>query len=403
MSIAINTNWIRSSAAFKTVKSGNYNDPTVWEALGEDGEWYSVPFIPEKGNDIYIESTHTVTLTENHECKTINYINGEDKVSINTGDFTLNIYGHLRRYTGSAPGTSATIGGGIGSVQWLTGNFTFRGKTRDLPSVGYPSSFNLYGSNFTVDLDEGERLTILDLIGSVAYTLGGTFIVKSGSTFSTGNAQFRVANTPANISNADGDIIVESGAKIITARLTPGGVVMGRGVSMGFNSFTLQEGAIFESISNAAIYRISAASHDMSGEVHLSLKGDQSFPSGSNTTPPGIVPILIYNEIYLSKSGAKTLVNDITINGKLSFNSTPTLNKSTFSLTYGDECDLEYLSSRTKGVELPASGSGSAIPRNLILPGAGVTLDLNGETINIRGVLVGDGSVTNGTLNENQS
>lgn len=397
-----NTQYDISSSDFVSIKSGNWNSPDTWKIRGADGNLYFCPNYPKIGNNIYVESTHTITLTQNESCNDINYINAEDKTSINTGSFNLDIYGILRRYTGSAPGISATAGGGIGTSQWLVGNYTFKGLSRNLPSTGYPSSFNLYGSNFIVDLDSGQTITILDLIGSVAYTLGGTFTVKNGSIFSTGNAQFRVAKTPATLAVADGDVIIESGGKIITERLAPGGVVIGRGASNGFNSFTLNSGAIFESLSSAATVRIVANSHSMNGAVYYSLAGPQNFLLGSSSTPPGITSITTYNEVYLTNSGIKTLVSNITINGKLSLAGTATLALSTFTLNYGSTADLEYTIDYTKGVELPNSSSGVNIPRNLIIP-SGITLNLNGGIVNIRGILTGGGSVTNGTLNENQS
>lgn len=387
---------------FKTVKSGAYDDLNTWYIKDNSSSsvWQPAPYTPNRFNNIFIESTHTLTLNKEESCLNLNYINAENKTSVNTGAYNLNIYGILRRYTGTAPGSDAVAGGGIGTAQWLIGTYVLKGKTRNLPSVGYPSSFNLYGSKFIVDLDANQTVTILDLVGSVAYTLGGTFIVKSGSTFSTGNAQFRVAQTAATLAVADGDVIVESGGKMMTERLSPGGVVIGRGAANGFKSFNLNSGAIFESKSPAATVRIVAGTHNMNGAVYYSLAGAQNFLLGSASTPPGATSITQYSEVYLTNTGVKTLVNNTTINNKLSINGTASLALSTFTLSYGATGDLEILASKTIGVELPVTTSESAMPRNLIIP-TGVTYNLGGATVNIRGTLQGGGSVTNGTLVQN--
>ncbi len=387
---------------FKTVKSGSYDNAETWysKASGSNSMWIPAAYTPQKFNSIFIESTHTLTLNKEESCLNLNYINAEDKTSVNTGNYNLNIYGVLRRYTGTAPGTDAAAGGGIGTAQWLVGTYVFKGKTRNLPTLGYPSSFNLYGSKFVVDLDATQKITILDSVGSVAYTLGGTFIVRSGSTFSTGNAQFRVSQTAATLSVADGDVIVESGGKIMTERLAPGGVVIGRGASNGFNSFNLNSDSIFESLSPAGTVRITAASHNMNGAVYYSLAGAQNFLLGSASTPPGNTAITRYSEVYLTNTGVKTLVNNTTINNKLSFNGSASLALSTFTLSYGATGDLEILANKTRGVELPVITTEVGMPRNLIIP-TGVTYNLGGATVNIRGTLQGGGSVSNGTLVQN--
>lgn len=198
---------------FKTKASGNWNDPLIWLHRDYKGNYHNTGIYPTQNDNVYIEQNHTVTLVQNENCKNLNYF--KDSITkINTGIFTLSIYGVFRRYIGTAPGKYSS--GANGSTPWLVGFFSLKGLTRTQSLMEYAAARNLYGYTVSIDLNAGENLTLDDpSLTNQSINLGGTFNLNTGNIILQ-NCTLRVSQTDPQIANNDGTININSLFTIIS-------------------------------------------------------------------------------------------------------------------------------------------------------------------------------------------
>lgn len=397
-----------AKADFRAKSTGNYNNPFVWEAKGKNGLWYGMDqgygFIPDLGNDVYIDATFGITCTQAQNCKTLWLNTTADIVRINTGIYKLSIWGTLKGYSGSsALGTVAVDSTGVGVAGWISGTLSFTGsKSRTIMGPGSSISANSKSAGWNMEINF--------LAGTVAthdtaVTRCGNLTVVSGTLdllpYNAPSNEIRIAGSDYTAQPGDGinagTFTVKSGARInVNGRLLKNSPTSS---ANGLANLVVEAGAVFNTTYSLSLFPTIA--YSLLGEVWFTQAYAQVFlDKGTNVDS---VAITTYSTVRIGGGAfAKTLKNNTTINTLLSFNdAVATLGLGGFSISYGTSADIEYIVSRNIGSELPNSGSGSAICRNLLI-GSGKILDLQGRTINIRGSIVGGGSTTNGTLNINQ-
>lgn len=401
MSIKIHTNWTRSSGDFISVKSGDWNDPTTWNIVGEDGELYECPFIPGKGNDVFLQNNFTVYLTSNSTCKTLAVNSTEDVLRLSLNNFILELYGQLDLYTGSY--SNPTYGAPappIASPPLLL--YNNGGEDGRIKFVGSSTRILLQSGRTGANLRQsGLRVEVSATgINSWQQYRLGHLILSSGDTQIPLTANTRLDNTGVT-NQTNGSLRIKSGAKFDAGI----GITRSSGVSNLVESVVIESGGeiYFRNASSTA--EMSVATYDFSGQVSYIANGNQSTALSNNTGSAfSASSDIIIGILLFGTSGNKTLATSVTITNKLIRSGSAVILLNSKTISYGLEADLEITTSMTRGNELPSSGSGTAIPNDLILAD-GVVYNLGGATVNIRGVLVaGAGaSVTNGTLNENQS
>lgn len=385
---------------FKVKKSGSYADSSIWLKL-VSGVWVDAHDIPRAGNSIWIEAGKCLEMNSNFECKDLHINIASDTIRLNTKSNRLEVYGTMISYTGSYPGTT-TINGVAGIPAFIQGTIRFKtniGSRRIFDGQTMSANSQTAGWNMEIEFPSGDTATHYNAVtrcGNLK-VLSGTLSVEP---YNASSYEIRVAGTDYTAQPGDGvnvgTVLVKKDAKLIAGRLLKNNPTS---AANGIGNLTVEKGGIFiPTLSNEVV---PTKAYTINGEVVFNMNYAQSFIGKS--TNVDAINISNYSYVTLGGTGNKTLVTNTTIANKLKITSLANLNKSTYSLSYATTADLEYNVSRTKGTELISSGSGSATPRNLILDD-GVTLDLGGATVNIRGILVKGAcaSVINGTLNENQ-
>lgn len=283
--ILISTPYIRSAANFKTINSGDWNDLTIWQIQGTDGNWYSTPYIPQRGNTVYIESGHTITLSNDQECYSLNYY--KDSITkINTNNNTLSIYGVFRRYIGTAPGTYS--GGAVGTTQWLMGNFSLKGISRTQSVDEYVAARNLYGYNLSLDLNTGQTLSITTTTAHQAFNFGGILTINTGTLF-VNNAILRVSETDPQDGVSNGQIYVYdklkfSGDSSYTA--------LNKATFINISSLNFKNGSEFE-IANSPLMNLNSITYETTADLVISNSGtfhqEMAISGSGNTIPRNLI------------------------------------------------------------------------------------------------------------------
>lgn len=375
---------------FRSKVSGNWSDFTTWQiyngAAWNDAVAGEFPggTSESNANNVYLEAGFTVTLTTEASCKDLHLNGTQDVVRINTNNNILNVWGKMRSYTGTAPGTTDGGATGSGIAGWVstgaTGSIRFRGTVdRVIVQAGeLTANSRIAGWNMEFAFNSG-------VTGTVNKTIRcGHLIVSSGILF-TGIEEIRPAGDdytaqPGN-GVSGGTCIVKSGAVFKTASIHKNNVT-NAGNSLA--SFTLESGATL--IPNFSLVKISALSYQLNGTVQYQNGSEGFLLKGS---PTDAVNITNYTNVILTGSGIKSLQSNTTISGKLTRAGTASLSLNTFALTYGSSAALEYNGSTaqtTMDAELPSLGG----PANLIIN------NLNGVTLHASRTISGQLTLTSG-------
>jgi hypothetical protein len=271
---------------YKTRASGNWSDPTIWLLRRNDGMFYPAPSVPDSTDSVYIEQGHSIALTANQNCYNLNFYKDDAVTKVNTGAFTLGIYGTIRRYLGVAPGLYSGGGAGATTLQWLLGNFSFKGLTRTFDISQWISAYNLFGFNMSLDLtDNNQILTVYDPTGgNQASSFGGAFTINIG-TLLIDSAQFRISQTSPQIANTDGTIVVNKNLKLTGTGLSLSGSKIKRTASTNIASITFNDGSLLEFMAAFTVSIIGAASFIYNGTA--SVKYDASMTCGNELVNNG--------------------------------------------------------------------------------------------------------------------
>ena len=312
-----------------SVASGNWNATSTWSATSGGAPGASVPVA---GDNVYIESNHTITVTADAACANITFT-GDGSTLIVNSSVTLTVSGTITKNKLNTSNSSSTISG-QGTINCA--NIAV-GSTAN-PISGF---FTVYTHTFT------STISIFNVSGNLSI-----------NSYSGGFFNFR-----------NGGFYFEEGTLSIS-----GSIITQNNSGLNNSTFSMETGN-----QSGTLILTGATPFSLSGTGFstINLNGTSTLV---NYNRSGAQPVYAtdYNDLTLSGSGAKTVTGS-TIDGILSMEGTATASGSTPA--FGAASTLQYKGSaaQTTGVEFPAtfSGTGGVIIDNT----NGVTLN-SGRTIN---------------------
>ncbi len=210
------------------IQNGNWNEASTWETYNGT-TWVAATQKPALNDDVYLNFDAQVNLTQTESCRNL-YLNGDAGTNavLLLADFTLEVFGTLNAFTGSAPGLPSSVNIGSGWIQGNpTGAILIKGSSRDLNnSAGAWSAGTNHAYRLLIGLDPGQTVTLLTNIKV------GELRLISGR-LNAGNN-----NIGAQDLTIQSGAILQSNSGTIAA-LNAGGTGVG-------NSFTLEAGGTFD-------------------------------------------------------------------------------------------------------------------------------------------------------------
>lgn len=379
--------------AFVTVQIGNFSDASTWNVVGVDGIARPTSYTPNETNSIFLE--HAVTMIQNQKCKDLNVridtTNPNPNFALNFQTFDLEVWGFFKNYAGTAAAPVPFVAGSgqFTSAYQGAGGITIRGLSRQYNFALYVASSVNAGPYYTkINLtDSSQTLTCANIF------VGGEIIdIIQGVLLFPGTQSLRSyrTNTPSNLG---GDVFIRSGGKLMDVQDLQTSTA---GTEM--RSFTIDAGGLLEFGPNSGnrVKTWRTLAYTNNGTITYSALLAQT-----TITPSAGAATLVNNANIVLSGSAKTLNSALFIQNKLSLGTASSIVLNAKTLTYDTNGNLEILVSLTKGNELPASGAGVNICKNIVAA-TGINYNLNTAIVNIRGILTGGGSTSNGTLNQNQ-
>ena len=380
---------------FRSKATGNWNATGTWESSTDLSSWVNASSTPGANNTVYIQSGHTVTLTQNEACLDLHIAKGITNADatngkVNLATYTLQLNGKLRTYyaaVGTVQGTSTTTmtnmiitktAGGTGKLQ-VVGNSRALTSSGEWAAGSFISSTSLF--SIEINLNTDQTITLGTNLKAQDWTVTAGTLDLQGQTVSADYG-----------TGSKGDITVASGAVIIS-NMTSGSNNLfqrtgnGPGGTLTING-TLKITGTVANIQMSTIY--------FNGTVEYNGTNPQTFAVATN----GGANPNTYTNLVLSGSGAKTLAIATTLNGTLTMGGTASLSLGGFVLTYGGSSILEYAGTSaqvTTPTELPTSsgpnglkinnslgvslGGSASIAGNLNLTSGLLTLSSNNLTL----------------------
>ncbi|KPQ19851.1 MAG: type IX secretion system substrate [Algoriphagus marincola HL-49] len=386
--------------AFRTISTGNFNNLSIWEIF-DGSTWAAASFLPSQSHDIYIDQTHTLTLTQNESVKSL-FINAEAGADqkLNLNGFNLDIYGTLQAFTGPAPGTPT---GSFSSGNWIgnsnSSTLTFRGSSRTILPEGAWSAQST-NSRYSVIFDPGpgQTLTIETAIKAMSFT------IRSGTLFqrlNTNITPFRCSSLSFNTNptvavGPFGDLIIEPGAQLIS-ECNDG--ILFRSGSISALQFILQNGG--ELILEGENPEIEAANFQLNGTI-IHRGGSSTKTFLTSTYPDAAIPNAIRN-LELQGSEDLSLPSELFILGDLRQSGTGEIIAASSHLYFtgnGDQ-QIENFSLTTQDMSLNKLAgdliveSDLNVTETLFLQSG--SLDLNGNTLTVNSSGIGGINYSGGT------
>jgi hypothetical protein len=235
---------------YKSIGSGDYNNPAVWE-IWDGGTWVASSTKPNLNNNIFIEQGHEIRLTGNEEAKNVYLFSAASPGrKLNLQTFSLNVYGSLRLMERiGLEFFLVSNNAAMGTTDWIypeTGLITFKGSSRIIVDRDSWSAQNTR-SRFMVVFDP-EPSAVLT-INSAFKSTG--FIIKSGTVLQTVNTSGLPAcstfsfniQTIFNGTGPYGDFVIEPGATLISQCYNPLDPIVFRTGTIPAALFHLKPGA----------------------------------------------------------------------------------------------------------------------------------------------------------------
>ncbi|GMQ31168.1 T9SS type A sorting domain-containing protein [Algoriphagus confluentis] len=388
--------------AYKTIASGTFQNTAIWAVWNGTG-WTAATSKPNGSTDIYIDQTHTLTLTGNEEAKNV-FINAEtgagQKLILN--GFNLDVYGSLRAFSGPAPGFAGNawnsqnwIGNSVGST------LTFKGSSRTVVEKNSWSAQTTQ-SRYSVifEADPGEQLVIESPFKALSFTVRSGSVLQKIDTSVIPNVCFTLSfNTETTVFGTGpfGELVIESGATFISEC---NGNILNRSTSSSTSAlnFDLQNGGTL--ILEGSNPHIEAANFQLNGEIiHRGGSLPKAFLSSSYSdaaTPAAV------RDVELQGSQNLTLPLNLSLFGNLEKSGSGNFITSSTHLTILGASDQDILgfSLIVRDLTLNKSGgvfrpnSNLEISRNFTLT-QGV-MDLGGNNLLINTGLAGSLSHSGG-------
>ncbi|GAB3231020.1 T9SS type A sorting domain-containing protein [Algoriphagus aestuariicola] len=381
--------------AYKTTASGNFSDISIW-VFWDGITWNPATSKPGQGNDIYINQTHTLTLTSNEAVKSV-FINAETGAGqkLNLSGFQLHVYGSLNAFSGAAPGTPDNA---WNSQNWIgnsvSSTLVFKGSSRVIVQKNSWSAQTTQ-SRFAVifDADPGETLTLEAPLKALAFTVRSGTLFQKIDTSVLPNTCFSLSfNTETSVFGVGpyGSMVVESGATFIS-ECNAGILNRSTSGTTSAQDFTLQNGGTLILEGNAP--RIEAANFQLDGKI-VFRGGSTGKTYLASSYADAATPISV-RDIELQGSQNLALPNQLILHGNLEKSGSGNFTASNTSLTLAGSGDQEILGfllvvrdltlTKTGGNFFP--NSDLTVQRDLTLTQG--SMDLEGNNLSINTGLAG--------------
>jgi hypothetical protein len=366
---------------------------THWQTWN-GSQWVTAPNSPGANNDVYIQASHTATLVADASCNNLFISTGTTNATtggnaeLDLTDYVLSINGKVSCYYGTvdtiansfsslALTSSTTIPASpiTKTANSTTGRIKFVGNSRSIFVTGEWSAENT-GANTSYDievaLNTNQTATMEENVKACGWIINSG-ILDAGSTFISAD----------NGSSGQGDISINSGGMVISARSSNTTPVMARTGATPCGSIILNTGGLLEL--KGLNPKIDAVSIIFNGTVKYSRTGAQTFVTKGAAT--GSVDQGTYFNVILGNTGARTLGVNTTVNGTMSIQGTTSLDTGGFTLAYGSSSTLEYKGSALQSIaSIPAEWPAVNGPSGLTIA-------------NSYGVILGATRTINDTLN----
>lgn len=301
---------------YKSIASGNYNNPAVWQ-IWNGGTWVASSSKPNLNNNIFIEQGHEIRLTGNEEAKNVYLFSAASPGrKLNLQTFELQVYGALRAMEKSGSDFILNNGSSL-LTDWIypeTGKIVFKGTARTVVDRASWSAQNSNSRYVVVfNPNPGETLTVNSGFKANA------FIVQSGTVVQTVNTMgvpacstFSFNNQMAfNGSGPYGDFVIEPGATFISNCSAPLDQIIRRSASITAGLFQVKPGANLVLFGNdptmdAAVFRFEGNVYYRSNSGNQRLVRTTFATSGNPKT---------YNNILFENASNKLLTDSLFLNG----------------------------------------------------------------------------------------
>lgn len=301
---------------YKSIASGDYNNPAVWQ-IWNGGTWVASSSKPNLNNNIFIEQGHEIRLTGNEEAKNVYLFSAASPGrKLNLQTFELQVYGALRAMEKSGSDFILNNGSSL-LTDWIypeTGKIVFKGTSRTVVDRASWSAQNSNSRYVVVfNPNPGETLTVNSGFKANA------FIVQSGTVVQTVNTMgvpacstFSFNNQMAfNGSGPYGDFVIEPGATFISNCSAPLDQIIRRSASITSGLFQVKPGANLVLFGNdptmdAAVFRFEGNVYYRSNSGNQRLVRTTFATSGNPKT---------YNNILFENASNKLLTDSLFLNG----------------------------------------------------------------------------------------
>ncbi len=381
--------------AYKTISSGNFPDISVW-VVWDGIIWNPAVTKPDQSNDIYIDQTHTLTLTADESVKSV-FINAQVDAAekLNLNGFNLDVLGTLSAFSGAAPGIPDNA---WNSLNWIgnsiTSTMTFKGASRVLIEKSSWSGQTTQ-SRFSVifEADPGETFT-LDApfkafsfrirSGTVHQTIDSSIIPNVCNTLSFNNEYTVFGYDPF------GELLVESGATLLSECNSN---ILNRSTSGSESAlnFDLQNGGTL--ILEGTNPRIESANFQLNGKVIF--RGGVAAKTYLASSFPDATDSIAVRDLEIQGAQNLNLPNQLTLLGNLEKSGTGNFEAMNTTLTLTGSADQEILGFPlvVRDLVLDKSGgnfypnSNLNVQRNLTLSQG--SMDLEGNELSLNTGLTG--------------
>ena len=326
---------------FRSRASGNWSDIATWETY-DGAAWANATVAPTAVNNVYLQRAHTITLTQNADCKDLNLMYyTETRLALSS--YSLNINGKIASYSSAVNVFPVVYSIPAGSAIWITrapsgGILSFVGNTRDI-TVASQWSAGTAGGTF---VENGFELEINLNAGQIATANTGikarNIRVNSGTLQVVGGGRL----APDQGAFETGNFTIASGATVISdATGTNGNAVIGRSTnaSSGYGALFTNNGKL---ILTGLAPTLGMNSTGGNGTIEYSAAGNQTLLVSTG----GATGNVLYTNLVLSGSGTKTFPSIVVINGNFIINGAATANASATTVTFSG-ASAQYIAGTT--------------------------------------------------------
>jgi hypothetical protein len=267
---------INSSTAtdyFRSVQTGNWNNPSTWESSANNVSWQASTLVPNSSaNNIYIRNTHTVTITSSTSADQLIIENGGTLIQNNTPVFTIDNGTATYDMLVDIGGTFVLNGRqpvGLGSIG-INGGGTILVASNPSPAEGDDFAFGNVGGVASVVFFTNSNYNWGAAASTPSWT-GRTYFTSGNSTF------FRFLVTPNfNLGGASPTVI--NGVLVAVAPIT----IIGTGTKTFVNGI-INAALIDASLATGGSINITGINAEL-GDIGTVLLPPAGLNIGPNTT-----------------------------------------------------------------------------------------------------------------------